>query len=564
MSSSGFYISPTGNDKNPGTISAPFLTLAKAQQAMRAAPVADRTAYLLSGTYTITSPIALNSQDNGEIWTTYPGAPAHSAVLVNGSSNSKIFDMSSVQNLTFSNLTFDGGSSGGNAIFIDSNANNIHVQNNLFRNHFNGSDLWIYNSDNIYFQNNTSGPNELQPITGHVTDGKVHSGIFVTDNNISGFSRFGVELQTNSAGYFQNVHLDRNVVNITAGGGSVGNEVFSLVAGPSSVGNTVGGNKITGVRGDNQVFLELGTNNTSVENNSVTQIDHPIAFSSASGSEIESNTFTNDGQAFSRDGGYNDTQWVGVNTVNGVSQTGWSGVPNTTSKPVVWSASPIASVVASTVARDPAPTVARTSANAGGTAPHFNNDPYSDILWQNTSGQASIWEMNGTHVLGEANVGANPGPSWKAIGTGDFNGDGHADILWQNTNGQASIWEMNGTNVLGEANVGANPGPSWKAIGTGDFNDDGHSDILWQNTNGQAAIWEMNGTNVIGEANVGANLGPSWKAIGTGDYNGDGHSDILWQNTSGQAAIWEMNGTNVIGNSIVGANPGPSWHATRA
>ena len=46
--------------------------------------------------------------------------------------------------------------------------------------------------------------------------------------------------------------------------------------------------------------------------------------------------------------------------------------------------------------------------------------------------------------------------------------------------------------------MGANPGPSWKAIGTGDFNDDGHSDILWQNTNGQAAIWEMNGTNEIG------------------------------------------------------------------
>jgi hypothetical protein len=72
---------------------------------------------------------------------------------------------------------------------------------------------------------------------------------------------------------------------------------------------------------------------------------------------------------------------------------------------------------------------------------------------------------------------------------------------------------MNGTNVIADPLVGANPGPSWKAIGTGDFNDDGHSDSLWQNTNGQAAIWEMNGTNVIGEAAVGANPGPSWLAI---------------------------------------------------
>ena len=62
-------------------------------------------------------------------------------------------------------------------------------------------------------------------------------------------------------------------------------------------------------------------------------------------------------------------------------------------------------------------------------------------------------------------VGANPGPSWKAIGTGDYNGDGHSDdILCQNTSsGQVSIWELNGTNVIGGGNVGANLGPSWLA-----------------------------------------------------------------------------------------------------
>ena len=186
----------------------------------------------------------------------------------------------------------------------------------------------------------------------------------------------------------------------------------------------------------------------------------------------------------------------------------------------------------------------------------FYDNGYSDILLQNTNGQAAIWEMNGTNVISEAAVGGNPGPSWQAIGTGDFNDDGHSDILLQNTNGQAAIWEMNGTNVISDAAVGANPGPSWKAIGTGDFNDDGHSDILLQNTNGQVAIWEMNGTNVIGAAAVGPNPGPSWKAIGTGDFNDDGHSDILLQNTNGQVAIWEMNGTNVISDGCGGPQ---SW-----
>ena len=185
-----------------------------------------------------------------------------------------------------------------------------------------------------------------------------------------------------------------------------------------------------------------------------------------------------------------------------------------------------------------------------------DNDGNSDILWQNTSnGQAAIWEMNGTNLVGSAVV-ASPGPSWTTIGTGDFNGDGLSDILLQNTNGGVAIWEMNGTNIASSAVV-ADPGPTWKTIGTGDFNGDGLSDILLQNTNGAVAIWEMNGTNIASSAAV-ASPGPSWKAIGTGDFNGDGLSDILLQNTNGAVAIWEMNGTNIASSAVV-ADPGPTW-----
>ncbi len=193
----------------------------------------------------------------------------------------------------------------------------------------------------------------------------------------------------------------------------------------------------------------------------------------------------------------------------------------------------------------------------------FNDDGHSDILWRNTSSdQVSIWELNGTNVIGGGAVGSNPGPSWTEIGTGDFNKDGHSDILWQNASGQASIWEMSGTNVTGGGPVGPNPGPAWKAIGTGDFNHDGHSDILWRNTSsGQVSIWEMNGTNIIGGGPVASNPGPSWQALGTGDFNDDGRSDILWRNANGQTAIWEMDGTNVIGGGPIASNPGLNWSA---
>ena len=177
--------------------------------------------------------------------------------------------------------------------------------------------------------------------------------------------------------------------------------------------------------------------------------------------------------------------------------------------------------------------------------------------------------MNGLNPIagGSAAVGANPGPSWKVVGSGDFNGDGHSDILWQNASGQAAIWEMNGLNPIagGSAAVGANPGPSWKAVGTGDFNGDGHSDILWQNArrSGRDLGDEREQPDRWRQRRVGAIPARAWKAIGTGDFNGDGYSDILWQNTSGQAAIWEMNGTNLDRRRQRRSrpNPGPTWKA---
>jgi autotransporter-associated beta strand protein len=195
----------------------------------------------------------------------------------------------------------------------------------------------------------------------------------------------------------------------------------------------------------------------------------------------------------------------------------------------------------------------------------FNGDGFSDILWQNTDGQAQIWEMNGTSPIagGTQVIDPNPGPAWSAVGAGDFYGDGDADILWQNANGQVSIWEMDGTTRTGGGAVSTNPGPQWQAIGTGDFNSDGLSDILFQNTStGQVSIWEMDGNTRTGGGAVSVDPGPAWKAIGTGDFYGNGDSDILWQNTStGQVSIWEMNGTNVIGGGAVASSPGPAWQA---
>jgi hypothetical protein len=80
--------------------------------------------------------------------------------------------------------------------------------------------------------------------------------------------------------------------------------------------------------------------------------------------------------------------------------------------------------------------------------------------------------------------------SWTVVGTGDFNGDGLGDILWQDTSGNVAIWEMNGATVLNQSSsFVANVPSRWSIKGTGDFNGDGKAEILWQDTSGNVAIW---------------------------------------------------------------------------
>lgn len=70
-----YYVSPSGSDSNAGTVSRPFATLQRAQQAVHRAP---GTVYLRGGTFYLNRPLVFTDTDSGtatnpSIWTAYPG-----------------------------------------------------------------------------------------------------------------------------------------------------------------------------------------------------------------------------------------------------------------------------------------------------------------------------------------------------------------------------------------------------------------------------------------------------------------------------------------------------------
>ncbi len=192
----------------------------------------------------------------------------------------------------------------------------------------------------------------------------------------------------------------------------------------------------------------------------------------------------------------------------------------------------------------------------------FNGDGMSDILWRNASGQLALWQMNGSSIIGSGSVSAggvavNPDPSWSVAGIGDFDGDGKSDILWRGASGEISLWEMNGSTVVGSGDVSAGgvvprPGSSWSIAGIGDFNADGTADILWRDSASNSLVmWLMNGTSIVSSGAVssgGSAVNPdqSWHVVEIGDFNDDARADILWRNDNGALAEWQMKGTSIV------------------
>jgi hypothetical protein len=192
--------------------------------------------------------------------------------------------------------------------------------------------------------------------------------------------------------------------------------------------------------------------------------------------------------------------------------------------------------------------------------------PAMRLLWQNTTtGERSIWLMNGTSWDGSSVILPQVPTVWSIVGSGDFNGDGNADILWQNTStGERSIWFMSGNNYSGNFALLPQVPTVWSVAGVGDFNGDNNPDILWQNTvTGERSIWFMNGSTYSSAALL-PQVPTVWSIAAVGDFNGDGKPDLVWQNTTtGERSIWFMNGSTYSSAALLPTVP-TAWRIVAA
>lgn len=264
------------------------------------------------------------------------GMPGASLVAAY-SSGENGFHASGVSNVKINGFVCDGDGGGGGTLngffFVDNESDEIRIEWNDFQNNADQSDLFMYNSDNIYFRKNACGAGEFQPVSMHRTEATAHSNIFVTDNTITEYARMAIEALFDVQGEY---HVDRNTISgqvvPSASGGGI---AVSIVndngegGGGSTQHGTIWGNNISG----DTVGIEVVSENMSVEDN---VIDTTTGFfiGTCAGSEIENNTITSS-NAFQEDGGYDGTEWIGTNTINGSSSTGWSGHGPYGTKPTV-------------------------------------------------------------------------------------------------------------------------------------------------------------------------------------------------------------------------------------
>jgi outer membrane biosynthesis protein TonB len=309
--SPAWFVSPSGNDSNAGTISAPFLTLPRAQAAMETSTT--KTTYARGGTYNMTASVNLNFSpvdDSGQSWLAYPG---ETPVLNNSGGLKAAFLISPtsgyVKNVTIRWMTINGFQTGIDAqaasglVLDDNTITNTTSQDT---NHAGIYLHWNLSDSDISYNSvvGNTGPG-IAVASGGTTE--INSGLMISHNLVQnvdqGISDSGAIYIMDRGHLSLNQQIVSNkIINFgnAPGGGTKGiylddqtsNVVvqFNQISGQGQYGLQVHG-------GDHNVFENNFWNLSQAQKLALYQADESIASYGMAGNQFVNNTVVSTAQA---------------------------------------------------------------------------------------------------------------------------------------------------------------------------------------------------------------------------------------------------------------------------
>ncbi|MGI4789348.1 MAG: choice-of-anchor tandem repeat GloVer-containing protein [Janthinobacterium lividum] len=184
-------------------------------------------------------------------------------------------------------------------------------------------------------------------------------------------------------------------------------------------------------------------------------------------------------------------------------------------------------------------------ANASGSLFRIDAGGTTHILWNNTNGQASVWNMADAHPDASCLV-YGPFSGWKAVALAD-SPNSQTRMIWNNADGRVSVWNLSDPNPAASCLI-YGPYAGWKAVGV-TVGPDNAAHLLWDSASGQASLWNLSDPNPGATCVVyGPYAGWAGVSLSVGPNNA---VRLLWDSTSGQMSLWNLSDPNPAASCLV-------------
>lgn len=174
------------------------------------------------------------------------------------------------------------------------------------------------------------------------------------------------------------------------------------------------------------------------------------------------------------------------------------------------------------------------------------------LLWTHAGGIASLWNLADPHP-DQTYLIYGPFEGWSAVGL-SIGADNSPHLLWTHPSGLASVWSADSDGTYSYQVYGPYDGWSATAIAEGP---NSQVRLLWTHSGGLASLWNLSDAHPDQSYHL---YGPydGWSAVGL-SVGADNLAHLLWTHTSGLASAWNIAADGTFTYQVYGSDAG--WSA---